>query len=107
MNDTLKLLYDRFYTPLPMADDNQEINNCHRLLIKRLDKPERKLVLRIIDTQNLITEARSIDSFICGFRLALEMTNELNRYKESRHLLSAMDAGIDACSILNAEGRAD
>ena len=25
MNDTLKLLYDRFYTPLPMEEAEQEI----------------------------------------------------------------------------------
>lgn len=81
MNDTLKLLYDRFHTPLPMTEANQEVDDCHRLLIERLDKPERKLVLRIIDAQNLIAEERSIDSFICGFRLAWEMLNELNHYE--------------------------
>lgn len=84
MNDTLKLLYDRFYTPLPVAESEQEVETCHRLLIERLDKPERKLVPRIIDAQNLIIEERSVDSFICGFRLAWEMANELNHYMEER-----------------------
>lgn len=69
MNDTLKLLYDRFYTPLPMETE-QEIDDCHRQLIERLEKPERKLVLRIIDAQNMIAEERSVDSFLCGFQLA-------------------------------------
>lgn len=81
MNDTLKLLYDRFYTPLSMEEAEQEIDDCHRQLIERLEKPERKLVLRIIDTQNLIAEERSIDSFLCGFKLAWELSNELNHYK--------------------------
>ena len=45
MNETLKLLYDRFYTPLPMVGSEQEVETCHRQLIERLDKPERKLVL--------------------------------------------------------------
>lgn len=49
MNDTLKLLYDRFYTPLPMEKAEQEIEDCHQQLIERLEKPERKLVLRIMD----------------------------------------------------------
>ena len=53
MNDTLKLLYDRFYIPLPMVEFEQEVETCHRQLIERLDKPERKLVLQIIDAQNL------------------------------------------------------
>ena len=84
MNETLKLLYDRFYIPLPMAESEQEVETCHRQLIERLDKPERKLVLRIIDAQNLMIEQRSVDSFICGFHLAWEMANELNHYMEER-----------------------
>ena len=76
MNDTLKLLYDRFYTPLSMEEAEQEIDDCHQQLINRLEKSERKLVLRIIDTQNLIAEERSIDSFLCGFKLAWELSNE-------------------------------
>lgn len=100
MNGTLRLLYDRFYTPLPMADSEQEVETCHRQLIERLDKPERKLVLQIIDAQNLMMEQRSVDSFICGFRLAWEMANELNHYEEDRHLSSTKEAEIDACSAL-------
>ena len=70
MNETLRLLYDKFYTPLPMVESEQEVEVCHRQLIERLDKPERKLVLRIIDAQNYITEQTSLDSFIAGFELA-------------------------------------
>ena len=84
MNNTLRLLYNRFYIPLPVEDAEQEVSTCHRLLIERLNKSERKLVLRIIDAENLITEERSMDSFICGFRLAWEMANELNYYMEER-----------------------
>ena len=100
MNDILNQLYTRFYAPLPMGESEQEIEDCHRQLIERLDKPERKLVLRIIDAQNLMIEQRSVDSFICGFRLAWEMENELNHYKEYRHPLSAEEAEADACSML-------
>ena len=84
MNDTLNLLHDRFHAPLPMEEAEQEIDDCHRQLIDRLEKPERKLVLRIIDTQNLIAEERSIDSFLCGFKLAWDLSNELN-HCESGH----------------------
>ena len=42
MNETLRLLYNRFYTPLPMAESEQVVETCHRQLIERLDKPERK-----------------------------------------------------------------
>lgn len=84
MKDILKLLYDKFYIPLPMVESEQEVEPCRRLLIERLDKPERKLVLRIIDAKGLIEEERSRDSFLCGFRLAWELANELDRYMEER-----------------------
>lgn len=84
MYETLKLLYDRFYTPLPVMEFEQEVETCHQQLIERLDKSERKLVLRIIDAQNLMIKERSIDCFICGFRLAWGIANELNHYMEER-----------------------
>ena len=102
MRNTLKLLYDRFYKPVPMAEAEQEIEVCHRQLIERLEKPERKLVLRIMDTQNLMAEERSMDSFLCGFHLALEMANELNCYEQDRQSFPAeedeTDAGSDDCN---------
>ena len=62
MNNILQLLYDRFYTPLPMTEDRQEIEQYHRMFIERLDKPERKLVLRIIDAGDRIANELSLDS---------------------------------------------
>ena len=94
------LIFDeKFYTPLPMVECEQEVEVCHRQLIERLDKPERKLVLQIIAAQNLMIEQRSVDSFICGFRLAWELANELDHYEENRHLSSAEEAETGACSI--------
>lgn len=82
MNETLKALYDSFYQPLDLKAEKQEIETCHRQLIERLDKPERKLVLCIIDAKDRSAELRSIDSFICGFELACKMFAELNYYKQ-------------------------
>lgn len=96
MDDTLKLLYDRLYTALPMSEAEQEIETCHRQLIGWLDKPERKLVLQIIDAQNRMIERRSVDSFICGFRLAWEMANELNHFETNRHPSPVEEAEMDA-----------
>ena len=86
MHNTLKLLYDRFYTPVPMAEAEQEIEVCHRQLIERLEKPERKLVLRIIDAQNLIIEQTSLDSFTAGFELAWRLSIELQNDENERSL---------------------
>ena len=82
-----------------MMEYEQEVETCHHQLIERLEKPERKLVLQIIDTQNHIIEERSLDSFLCGFKLACELTNELHHFEESRHLSSVEETEIDACSI--------
>ena len=79
MNKTLTALYDSFYTPPQAADTRAEIKAIHKKLILKLDKPERRLVLRLIDAKDRLAEETSMDSSVCGFRLA----NELNNYPES------------------------
>ena len=83
MNELLKALYDNFYEPLPETELMKEIEECHQKLIEALDKPERRLVLQIIDDKDQIAENRSIDSFIAGFRLSWQLCNELNVYERA------------------------
>ena len=90
MNELLKALYDGFYEPLPAAKLKVEIEACHQELIERLEKPERRLVLQIIDCKDQIAEELSIDSFIAGFRLAWKLSQELNIY-EKEHPVSTSD----------------
>ena len=90
MKEMLKALYDSFYEKLPATQLKAEIERCHQELIEKLDKPERKLVLQIIDCKDQITEDLSIDSFIAGFRLAWKLSQELNIY-EKGHPLSTSD----------------
>ena len=54
MNKLLKNLYDCFYTPPELSEQKQEIEECHQALINALDKPERRLVLQIIDAKDHI-----------------------------------------------------
>ena len=96
MNNTLKQLYNRFYAPLPIAEAEQEIESCHKQLIERLGKTERKLVLRIMDNQSLIAEERSMDSFLYGFKLAWELAYKLNHFETDRHPFPAEEAERDA-----------
>lgn len=84
MKTLLKNLYDCFYTPPEFSEQKQEVEECHQALIKVLEKPERRLVLRIMDAQSLMTEERSMDSFISGFELAWQLTMELNQYENER-----------------------
>lgn len=76
-NKLLKELYDYFYVRPELDKQENEVEECHKALIAALEKPERKLVLRIIDAQNYITEQTSLDSFIAGFELAWRLSIEL------------------------------
>ena len=77
MNKLLKDLYDCFYTP-------PELTATKREIIEALSKPERRLVLKIIDAKDHISEDTSLDSFISGFRLAWRLSAELNHYDDER-----------------------
>ena len=90
MNEMLKALYENFNEKLPATQLKAEIERCHQELIEKLDKPERKLVLQIIDCKDQIAEELSIDSFIAGFRLAMRLNQKLNIY-ENGHPLSTSD----------------
>ena len=80
MNDILDELYRRFYHPSPQANLHEEIEDAHRRLIERLEKPERKLVLRIIDTKDMIAGTGAQESFNCGFWLAWRLFTQLHEY---------------------------
>ena len=90
MNELLKELYIHFYEKQPAPQLKAEIEQCHQELIEKLDKPERKLVLEIIDCKDQIAAELSIDSFIVGFRLAWKLSQELNIY-EKEHPISTSD----------------
>ena len=55
-NELLKGLYDCFYTPLELSKQEIEVEECRKALNEALAKPERRLVLRIIDAQDSIIE---------------------------------------------------
>ena len=80
----LKDLYDCFYTPPEFPVQKQEIDESHRTLSEALGKPERRLVLQIIDAKDRIAEDTSVDSFIVGFELAWRLSAELNHYDDER-----------------------
>ena len=64
MNELLKALYGSFYKRPSTPQLKAEIERCHQELIEKLDKPERRLVLQIIDCKDQIAEDLSIDSFM-------------------------------------------
>ena len=79
-NILIKLYQNIYYTPPKLVELTREIDDCHRQLVDVLGKSERRLVLKIIDIQNHITDEIAEDSFLFGFKLATEIAYELKRY---------------------------
>ena len=103
MNKILKDLYDCFYIPLELSAQKQEIEECHQALIDSLEKPERRLVMQIIDAKDRIVEDTSIDSFISGFALAWRLSAELNQYEKERSVSRCMAKRLGALSMSGKE----
>ena len=102
MNELLKTLYWKLYTPYINEEAEQELDDCHKQLIDVLGKPERKLVLRIIDGKDRLADEIGLDSFIFGFKLATQLAHELKKY--DGHLRSEQTADEDVRrSILSEE----
>ena len=80
MTELLKTLYWNLYTPYENQKTEQELDDCHKQLIEVLGKPERKLVLRIIDGKDRLADEIGLDSFIFGFKLATQLAHELKKY---------------------------
>ena len=103
MENVLKTLYWNLYTPCTDEEAEQELDDCHKQLIDVLGKPERKLVLRIIDGKDRLADEIGLDSFIFGFKLATELAHELKKY--DGHLRSKQTADEDVRrSILSEKG---
>ena len=83
-NELLKGLYDCFYTRPKFSEQEEEVTACHKALVEALAKPERKLVLRIIDAQDSVIEQTSLDIFIAGFELAWRLSIELHNDENER-----------------------
>ena len=83
-NKLLEELYNCFYVRPKFDELEREVEECHKALIAALAKPERKLVLGIIDAQDSIREQTSLDSFIAGFELAWRLSAELHNEENER-----------------------
>lgn len=84
MYETLKDLHRKFYTRAVMPELKNDYDDTFQQWMSRLSKPERKLVLKVVDTKGLMMERAELDSFVCGLRLAFGLTTELQHYEEER-----------------------
>lgn len=93
MKNILEELYNSYNNFAPDPTAQAEVDNAHQALIRSLGKPERKLVLRIIDNKDLIAGARARESFECGFWLAWRLCTQLNMIDNGRLLEQQLKAG--------------
>lgn len=93
MKTILEELYDSYNNFIPDPTAQTEVDAAHQVLIRSLEKPERKLVLCIIDNKDLIAGARARESFECGFWLAWRLCTQLNMIDNGRLLEHQLNAG--------------
>lgn len=78
MHDYMKALYHRLETPSRRTKYlDRKITRTHNQLTRLLDKPERKLLLRIADMEDELRDEACLNSFISGYRLAQGIQQEL------------------------------
>lgn len=78
MYDYMKALYRRFGTSSErMTAPEKAANKTHRLLANRLAKPERKMLLRLVDLEAALRDQACLNSFMSGYRLAQGIQQEL------------------------------
>lgn len=78
MPNILDDLYQSFYKPSEQTELKSSIDENHKKLIQILSKEDKVLVLRIIDAAEMICNYQSKESFIQGFKLGVEFSNELH-----------------------------
>lgn len=78
MHDYMKALYHRFETPSEQTTTLEKAaNKTHTQLANRLKKPEKKMLLRLVDLEATLRDQACLNSFISGYRLAQGIQQEL------------------------------
>ncbi len=77
MNDYMKALHQRFYREPDFRELEEDVENTRREIRDCLDKFQRRRLMHLVDTQNLLREETSLASFMAGFKLAWGLSKEL------------------------------
>ena len=77
MNDYMTALHQRFYREPDFTELEEEIEQTRQEVRDYLDKLQRRRLMHLVDTQNLLREKTSVTSFIAGFKLAWGIAKEL------------------------------
>ena len=77
MNDYMTALHQRFYRESDFSELEEEIEETRQEVRDCLDKMQRRRLMHLVDTQNLLREETSLASFTAGFKLAWGIAREL------------------------------
>lgn len=78
MYDYMKALQRQFETtPRSIQELADEVDRTHKELSSQLAKEDRKLLLRLVDTEDNLRGKATLHSFTCGYRLACGIHREL------------------------------
>lgn len=77
MNDYMKALHQRFFREPDFRKMEEDIEHTRQTVRDCLDREQRRTLMHLVDTQNLLREETSVASFVAGFKLAWGIAREL------------------------------
>ena len=77
INEYMRALHQRFCGEPDFRGLEEDIETTRREVRDYLDKFQRRRLMHLVDTQNLLREETSLASFIAGFKLAWGLSKEL------------------------------
>ena len=77
MNDYMRALHQRFFREPDVSALEEDIETTCQEVRDCLDKLQRRRLMHLVDTQNLLKEQISLTSFAAGFKLAWGLSKEL------------------------------
>ena len=79
MYDYMKSLQQQFESkPEYIQDLKTEVNQTHKELSARLEKEDRRLLLKLVDLEDALRCEATLHSFVSGYRLACGIHYELS-----------------------------
>ena len=70
-------LYRRYFRATDFSELEEEIENTRQEVRDYLNKIQRRRLMHLVDSQNLLKEETSLASFTAGFKLAWGLSKEL------------------------------
>ena len=97
MYDYMRALHKQFCAE-PTSECKRTADDLYQELLHRLDREDRKLLLRLMDARIAYEDENSLASFTAGFRLAVALARELSfedpysfDQEEERHAVEALE----------------